>query len=348
MALPDFSDFNIDDDDMLMHEAIHQIGPEFGFDDPLFALLKEEFKSSMISVTDAGGNFQIVLNKDQMKPWRHIIATKQDFMGAKQQLVLHSREEASGSGLKDLFTPDEQGYVTIPPLKIFPAGMIIIEPIVPDKFIEELNQSTANQWRPRGTLSWFKFGHERPPWFEAMGDYTHPSRNNGASLFYKRDLLLNAEQKVYVASELEITFRVNVLEERGRGELEPIVIPNIKLRQGEVLNIGRVEFGSALQVAVKVVDSKGRGVEGVTVRHKDEAGLGGSEGITAADGIALLNIPRYSRGEFFVQNRFEYMPDDLFQKPLAEGISYIVGGEEDAGRVFILPLSDNFLALLFN
>lgn len=337
MRQPDVTDVNISEHDVSEIEAIRQIGPEIELDDPIFEMLKEDFKSRMISITDSGGNFQLVVTKGGIRPMHHIIAIKKDFMGAKQQFSFPSRGDANSPIVQDWFVPDRNGYVTIPPLKLYPAGTIIIEPNLP---IESRSR--------RIRLSWFNFPGYKPPWFEAMGDYTYPSKNTGASLFYKKDLLLNTEQKVYVAAELEMTLQIYVLDGPGRGELDPIVIPNIKLHQGEVLNLGRVEFGPALKVAVKVVDSSGRGVEGVIVRHKDETGLfGGREGITDADGIALLNIPRYSRGEFVVEKRFERSPDGSWPEPLREGISYKIAGQEDADKVFTLQLSDQFLKILF-
>jgi hypothetical protein len=337
MRQPDISDFNLVGQDMLVVEDMLQIGPEFELDDPIFEMLKEDFKSRMISITDAGGNFQLVLSKEKRPRGNPIIAVKKDFLGAKQQLDFTGRGDANIPILQDWFVPDRNGYVTLPPLKLYPAGTIIIEPNLPV-------ESRTRRLR----LNWFNFPGDKPTWFEAMGNYTYPIKNAGASLFYRTGLLPNAEQKVYVAAELEMTLQVYVLDGPGRGKLDPIVIPNIKLHQGEILNLGRVEFGPALQVAVKVVDSEDRGVEGVIVRHKDEAGLfGGREGITDADGIALLNVPRYSRGEFVVEKWFERSPDGSIQKPLWEGVSYKVAGQEDAGRVFVLRLTDQFLQKLF-
>jgi hypothetical protein len=134
----------------------------------------------------------------------------------------------------------------------------------------------------------------------------------------------------------------------GENQWDRIIIPNVKLQAGEVLDIGKVEFGPALKVKVLVVDSAGKPVEGVTVRQFNEKGYyQGRQGITDVDGIAFLDIPRYSTGEFAVEKQLGCAPDGSWQEPLREGVSYKVAGEQDNGKVFILQLSEQFLKVLF-
>jgi len=311
-------------------EAIEQIGPELEPNDPVFEMLDENFKSKMTSRTDASGNFQITLPNTNILPVQRIIAVKKDFLGAVQQLC--GPGPANGLYWHRLvkILPEQDGYVTVPAMRLFPAGTIIIEPNLP-----------ADSKARRFTLNWFTFPGDKPAWFEAMGDYTNPSKNQGASLFYRHHLLPSGIQKVYVAAGLEMTLQIQVQSE---SQWDPVVVPNIKLQQGQVLNLGRVDFGPALRVAVKVIDSTGQPVEGITVWLMGENGLfQGCRAVTDADGVAFLNVPLYSRGQFVVQ----YFDSTLPDKRLQEGTAYQVAGQEDAGREFTLHLSDEILNLLF-
>jgi hypothetical protein len=115
--------------------------------------------------------------------------------------------------------------------------------------------------------------------------------------------------------------------------------------------LGRVEFPSMIRVAVKVIDSRGKPVEGVAVFYADEDRLSGytrQSPVTSAEGIALLNIPPNSKGEFLVQSgvprtRLNAQTTDY----LKESTPYQVTGPQDAGKQFTLVLSDEMLKQLF-
>jgi hypothetical protein len=347
MKYPTIHDFNLSDIDVdeqfWISKAILQIGPEFGPDDGLFELLTDDFKSKMIMQTSADGRFQIALPRGEIAPLHRIIAVKKDFLGARQELYFHIHDTADANSptWMDYFTPDKDGFVTLPPLKLYPAATIIIEPITP-----QIGEGDKIKRAPRDLLlNWFEFTGQKPAWFEAMGDYTYPVKNSGASIFYKKDLLPNAVQKFYIASDLEMTLQIDAPVE---SQWDPIILPNIMLHQSEVLNLGRVEFGPAIKVAIMVVDSAGQAVEGVTVKQLNDKGkFWGRQSITDVDGIAFLDIPRYSTGEFAVEKQLGRAPDGSWLKPLRQGVPYQVAGQEDVGRVFTLQLSDDFLDILF-
>jgi hypothetical protein len=345
MKQPEFTDINCADLDPLeMKNILRSFGAETDLNSPEIMRLKEDFIATKMCLTDADGYFIISL-PNVPEPPQEIIAVRKDFLGARQQLYGFFAIEPNGPPLRleKRFQSDENGIVSLAPLKLFPAGAIIIKPIIPAEYQKEHLRGNAIYRRLR--LYWLKFGEDKPAWFETMGDYTYPSRNNGASLFYKKDLLSNAVQKIYVASDLEMTLKIDL---PVGSQWDPIIFTNIMLHQGEVLNLGRVEFGPAIKVAIMVVDSAGQAVEGVTVKQLNDKGkFWGRQSITNVNGIALLDVPRYSSGEFAVQKELERTPDGSWQMPLKEGVSYKVAGQEDNGRVFILKLSDDFLNILF-
>jgi len=107
--------------------------------------------------------------------------------------------------------------------------------------------------------------------------------------------------------------------------------------------MGRLDFKQNFKVAVKVIDSSSKPVEGVAVSGCDENGLYmGQKPITNENGIVMLYIPQYSKGRFVVTYY-----DKLAKKNIQDGISYETAGQEDAGRQFTLQISDEMLYELF-
>jgi hypothetical protein len=348
MKQPEFTDINCADLDPLeMKNILRSFGAETDLNSPEIMRLKEDFIATKMCLTDADGYFIISL-PNVPEPPQEIIAVRKDFLGARQQLYGFFAIEPNGPPLRleKRFQSDENGIVSLAPLKLFPAGAIIIKPIIPAEYQKEHLRGNAIYRRLR--LYWLKFGEDKPAWFETMGDYTYPIKNDGASLYNRKNLKPNTVQKVYVPSDLQMTIQISALELPDRDLLEPIVIDNIKVDQGEVLDLGLVEFGYAIRVTVKVINSSGTPIAGVTVKHKDENGLySGRQSTTDLGGVVYLYVPRYSSGQFIVEHYFEHAADGAQPKPLQEGIHYEVAGQEDNGRVFVLKLSDDFLNILF-
>jgi hypothetical protein len=316
----------------ILSSFIRLIGPELVTDDLVLGRLKESFKSTMMTRTNSNGDYQIALPTSTgiKRPTTTIIAMKKDYLGAHQNLWYTELADAN-KPLKSrwkLFQPNENGFVTLPPMRLFPAGTIIIEPNVPR--VEAENKSIR--------FTWFKFTGHTPEWLEGLGNYTYPIRNRGGSLFYKKRLQPNQIQKVYVAAGVEMTLKVYIVPESRLGH---IVIPGVKLEQGQILDLGRRDFQPTFKVAVRVIDSSGELVESVPVSCMDEDGLfKGQEVITNDNGIAFLYVSPHSKGKFGVVFNKEGLK-------LQETTTYEVAGEEDVGKQFTLQISDEMLYQLF-
>jgi hypothetical protein len=349
MKQPVITDINCADleSDEREKDILRSFGPEIELNSPEIMYLKEDFIAKKMCLTDADGCFVISLpNVPGLTD--NIIVARKDFLGARQQIYMDSEIEPNSPPRRTetRFQPDENGIVRLAPLKLYPAGVVMIEPIAPSiEQTEQLGDEPVYHWL---IINWFNFGEDKPSWFEAMSDYTNQRKNNGASLFYKRDLIFKSMQKIYIPSDLQLTLKITAIVEHGQNSLEPFVLADIKLKQGEVLSLGQVEFDETIGVIVKVVDQSARPVEGVTVRILDEYGLFYRQrAVTDQDGIAFMNIPRHSRGQFIVEHFFELAADGTWTKPLRQGIHYEVAGQEDTNRVFTLQLSDDFVDILF-
>lgn len=303
-------------------DVIYSLGPKLDADDSNLAPLKEILEFVNITRTDSGGWFQIALPRGKIDGLDHLVAIENDYLGAQQSLELLSptnRGRAMPAMSKEPEL-DDNGYVTLPTMKLFPAGTVIVEPNVPDFGYNEPGELRFH-WRPSPD--------DKTPWLQEFGSMP---------VFYKYELRPNQIQTAYVVAGIELTIRFY----RPRGPSVAIAIPGIKLEQGEVLDLGRLDFKPAIKVAVKVVDVAGGPVEGVRVTCLQEDGSSNYQlGDTDSKGLVFLHVAPHSKGQFVV-----IYHDRATQTQLEESTPYEVGGEEDAGREFILQISDEMLARL--
>jgi len=328
---PSLSDIVTSDLETEQIEAIFSIGPEFDPDDSIFELLKEDFKSTMMTRTDSDGDFQIALPKKEDGFPGELIAAHKDYLGAQQLLKYMAPidKDSSERVRFEEFEPDEDGYVKLPAMKLFPAGTIIVEPN-----ILGYNPMEKYEIRFHGNIS----PGDTTPWLKEFR--ITPGKSRGGSVFYKNKLLPNRIQSVYIAAGVEQTIKIF---RRRETQWAPVVIPGVKLRQGEILDLGRIDFKPNYKVAVKVIDSSSEPVEGVVVSGLDENGLYmGQKPVTNINGIVMLYVPPHSKGRFVVTYY-----DESTKKNIQEGISYETAGQEDAGRQFTLQISDEMLYNFF-
>lgn len=322
-------------------EAIFNIGPEIVNEISVIEFLQQIQDISKITRTDATGWFQIVLESLNINEYDSLIAVKKDFLGAEQQLKYPVQENGvdtvspqfKAEPLKEeVFQTDEFGYVVLPPMRLIPAGSVIIDPNIP-------NPNFSERTKPTLRFQWYPSPDNEPSWLKALSGT--PRDNRGASIFYTYKLYANRIQTIYVPAAVEL--KLKIFETRASA-LAPAVFSGIKLEQGQVLNLGRIDFQPTLKVAVKVVDSKGKCVEGITVRHLNEHGhYLGRKAVTGEDGVALFYVPPNSKGKFLVAR-----DDRETSFGPKQDTSYQVAGYEEEGKVFILQLTDEMLEYLFN
>jgi hypothetical protein len=310
-------------------DQLHDFGPEIDPDGELLRILQQEAGIEIVR-TGPDGRYEITLPvPGEVGPPDRIVAVRKDFLGAQQELRMRlpGVDENGLPRLED-FQVDRLGRVMLPDMKLLPAGTVLIEPNkpgeIPDKADVRFYYSTAPD--------------DPTPWLKDL--WASPQNNKGGSVFRTYELRSNLLQSVYVPAHVTLTLTVQVLDQR----CAPVIIEGVRLEQGQVLDLGRVDFTEAIQVAVKVIDSAGNPLESIVVRHLDErGGYRGQQVVTEGGGVAFLYVPPHSQGQFAV----EFRPAGA-QDSIREGIPYQIGGAEDAGREFILLLSDAFVKQLFD
>jgi len=175
------------------------------------------------------------------------------------------------------------------------------------------------------------------PWLRDLR--AGPMETKGGSVYSKRELCPNQAQNVYVPAGVDLTVEIHL---RKKEQFSPIVLGGIHLAQGEILDLGRVNFGPMIEGTVKVIDSAGKRLEGITVIARTRHNVNWDHGqVSDGWGIVHLRVPPHSEGRFTVSYR-----DQQTRREVYEGTPFIVGGDEDMGREFILQLSDEMFQLL--
>jgi hypothetical protein len=306
-------------------DSIHAIGPELDPDDPALAPLKETFNYNKITQTDATGRFQITLGPIEVTRRPTFFAVENGFLCPGQRYgysMATDKSNPARQGYRPI-EPNDNGYVTLTAMKLFPAGTVAVEPNVPAK---------AKHYGVR--LHWFTSADDYTPWLTDLG--AQQMDTEAGSTFYKKHKLKPTAQTLHIPAGPELTLKIHmVLEYRWL----PIVIAGVRLEQGELLDLGRLDFPPAIKVPVRLVDSQGQPLEGIAVMHHDERGwYTGQKAITNESGIALLYVPPHSTGRFLVTSG----EPGASTGPI-EWTPYEVAGPEDRDKQFTLQLSDEMI-----
>ncbi|MGD8499186.1 MAG: hypothetical protein PVJ86_00980 [Phycisphaerales bacterium] len=290
-------------------ETLHTLAANPYADDQALTDLKESIDFEKITQTDENGSFLISFATGEDTYFSDFYALERDYLCASH----HTRD----------LKPNKDRLIEVGTMKLFPAATLIVEPNLP----AETNSSYDIR------LRWSMDPNNNPPWLNNF--------RSGAVVSHRLLRPPNRVHSIHLPAGLEMTLRIYNVPAM---ELCPIIIPDLKLEQGQILDLGRRDFQPNFKVAVKIIDSSGEPVEGVTVDCYADVGMFlGQKAITNEDGIAFLYVPPHSKGRFTVRHYEEPLPDE----PLRESTVYEVGGEEDAGKQFTLQISDEMLYQLF-
>ena len=282
-------------------------------------------------LTDENGWFDLVLSEARLHGHTLFVIHAEDFVGARQLLRFGRADNSVRDGIPrfDSFTPDSSGIVTLPPITLYPAATVRVQPVMEDPGID-----MKRQWI---RLRWSLHDDNLPAWAEGLRWSGDPRQ---ARTFHTHELRPNVEQTVYVPAGVDL--RLCMFCMVPRDPHPPVDLGTVHLLTGEIHELGTIQVDRGVEIRVKVVDSKGDALLGVPVRC--------SEGVHAMlsipqrtddEGVAFIRFRPHTRGRILVIHR-----DRHTGEVTEESVPYEVAGREDAGREFVLVLSDEFLTQL--
>ncbi|HUT44954.1 MAG TPA: carboxypeptidase-like regulatory domain-containing protein, partial [Sedimentisphaerales bacterium] len=287
-------------------QALQTLPADPSLTDPAVKPILEIYGVKKIVRTDERGRFEMSFRPGEIYGF---IAFEENYLG-----LMHRRHA---------LIPDENRQAEIPVMKLYPAATVLIEVRAGAKHI--------SIW-PR----WMIDENENPVW---VREFLSTDDRRESLFTYDAWIEQNKAQSFHVPAGLNLRVKLDTPYER---QFCPIEIRRvIHLAQAQVLDLGRHEFRSALEVYVQVTNTQGLAIEGVPVRMLRDGNTWSVAHNTDESGIALFHVVPNSQGEFGVHYHEE---GGVYLK---ETIPYQMGGDNDSGRQLTLQLSDEILDLLF-
>jgi hypothetical protein len=287
---------------------------------------KMVFHAQAVVRTDDAGRFEIKAAPNTNT--KIVIAFEQDYL----PFFAHTADADK----------EHEGKWQMGVLKLFPAGTVIFRP---DYTVDANSRSVLGL--PRWFLvgqQWFVDTQPSPGWAEELlaacgreadegvyrADHLEVQRRRGE--FMRRRFLVPAG----------VTLQIN-LRPLDNIEWAPITIAeDLKLQQGQTVDLGTHEMCQPFAVFVEVLNSKALPVEGVPVVVS--GGYDPAISSTDEQGVAIFEFVGYSKGEFIVQYRWE----DSNRPALRQTIPYEIAGVRDANSTFTINVSDQMLDCLYS
>jgi hypothetical protein len=321
--------------------AIRALGPKLDIGNPNLTLLIGDVAASGrpaatmiqgLTQTDSEGRYTLACERDNRPTGSQLVVVAQDFVGATQQVYRAVRSEG-GPGHRpqiEQLPADENGVVSIQPLKLFPAGIVAFQPMIPDPGYEDPQERLRFNWTilPDGNQP-----------YEVQSLYGNFRDNGGVNPFCAYEVQPNVTQTRYVPAGMNLRIMLQLIP---RTTVPPAHFENIRLAQGQVLDLGRAELKPGVPVVVKVVDSAGTPISNERIGCVYEDGFQWMPPErTDADGKITIGVPANSTGQFRIGRYVEQT-----QMHVESSTPYTVAGQEDAGKEFTLQLSDELVQLL--
>lgn len=237
-------------------------------DDPALRVLREHYSILALGRTDAEGRFQIVQGS-----------------GTKLYgLLAFARDRVPWKGRLHGVSVGPDGRGAAGDLPLFAAAKVLVQPLSPGKGI-----SVSPRWIVPSEDG-------QPAWLDRL---LAAERRSDGEPGYVHWLRLDEVQPVFVPAGVRLRLR---LEAPYHDEYAPATIPEwIRLEAGGKLDLGPVAFEQSLPATVEVVDARGKPVEGIPVRSRQEDdGAWCVAHVTDAGGLARFHVHPRSRGEFGV------------------------------------------------
>ncbi|MCX7016164.1 MAG: hypothetical protein NTW86_27000 [Candidatus Sumerlaeota bacterium] len=288
-------------------KALHALPPTPAMDDPALKPILDRYAVNAIVRTGADGKFEV-----QAQAGENIhgfIVCEENYLSLE-----HGTFKSK---------PNDQGVVEIPVIGMFPAAYAQLE--------VQTKAGKGGQFLP----VWATPPQGNPEWAKPL------QFRSWTSMTERRFVL-----EGYLPCNERTTFPVPALAS-VRVKIDPPFDPQrsapriqqpLFLQPGEVADLGVLFFArqQSIAVSVQVLDPRGAPVEGIPIRLHREGGSWEVPHNTDAQGKAYYTLPANSRGEFGCTGL-------LHAPKVRETVPFQIGGQEDAGKVFTLTLSDEII-----
>jgi len=224
------------------------------------------------------------------------------------------------------FREDANDEVRLPVSRLFDAGKVSF--IVADEIDRGLRSSY---------VGWKVDHHDGPVWMGEWFDY----RSLKPVRFPSR-MQLRSNQKYTIS--VPAGLKLQLFFEGGDEDLRvPVCTDRLTLQSGQSIDVGRIDIRKRMPIFVQLVDSGGKTVSGVGVKHLTADGhrYFGQTHVTDEQGIAEFLVPPRYEGRFCVG----YQDED--REFVSEWVTYETQGPGDANSVFTLKVSDAMLEVLY-
>lgn len=227
---------------------------------------------------------------------------------------------------------DDKNTFKVPLTRLFPAAKIRVQTWA---------EGTYHPTRPSVWPECIIDKRNNPPW---VHDFLPAWEVDSFMDDIRNDFCLNLNEQcsfpVPAGLYVQIQLRARLREAE---HWSPVTIAEtVKLRQGQTLDLGRVQIHPTIVVFAEVLNSAGQPIEGVPVTAVSRYGKKISN--TDEEGIALFYLARDAAGEFVVEYKQRDEPGAL---DLREAIPYEIARPEDANIVYTLQVSDEIIYHLF-
>ena len=209
---------------------------------------------------------------------------------------------------------DASIIVELPTIDMYPAAIIVAEPNIP---VDDIFEKVCMSWKV------------------SPGESQTPSRplqqyNSGsATVTFNRAQI---PQRIYAPAEVDLSLQFTL--DRNKNAFIPVKFDNIKLQQGQTLDLGRIDFKPTLRIAVRLQTTEGHPVQGKRLTCKIADDHTYQTQPTNADGIVYINVPPNSKGELI----FNY--SSPFPSSSRPTIQWRIAGTEDQNKLLTFQLPE--------
>ncbi|MHC4546620.1 MAG: HEAT repeat domain-containing protein [Planctomycetota bacterium] len=245
--------------------AIGELGDDISVNDPVVSPIGKAYGLGEIAITDIDGYYTIAPRPG--KNFYTFLAFEENFIPVSKRMYPPK--------------PGASTDVTVPTLKLFGAGKILLEACVDEKHV-----SICPKWIVDKSVS--------PQW---VNDLLKIEDGRTSFVRYKGWIEQNEPQHVFVPAGATLRLQLRMPYD---DQWSPFITEeSFSLGHGEVLDIGKIDLKPALKVYVKIMDPAGEPVEGVPVR-KLVGNTGSVAHNTDENGRVMFYVPPYSQGKFYV------------------------------------------------